>query len=585
MKYPETKTQKNTKDSTELSDSETDKFFGSDSDYDLLKKNSNSTKISEKKTPKKLKIIKKVVKKSSKKENNEIVDGKTEYGRAIDGNIEKIDEKINIDEYLNGDSNKILKLIDIDITKDQLKKIIDKYITIQCHCYNDIEKENEKKRAAFETIVIKHMDKFNNCNNDDATYLSKKLFEHNNSLHILMLQYIEKYVDNDNILSKEDYKYIILANYQKNFNPNNVNYKKLFNNFTFDDINDFLEFVSKNNIYYYIDYIFDYLNLNIYGKKTSKEEIKSYLYAMQIPSYKLSNTKLSGSKFYKYICEKKIQITKKHLNFISDVSNRTYFQKFEVSLESLHEEINLNDNDEQFLNCNTIEEVDDYIYKLNYNITTKTVIIACQNNMNIEIIKHLLTFKLKFGENSIGNIIKCYRNNKNFINLLMILSSEFNLCQSNIEEILLSQYLTSILDEKIIKKIKVTDKFVNNFIDSITINNFNHTITRNLIEHFEKILDEDDNESFKNLLAIYCGLYYKIGKKSIQRINEIKKKYNLKLNGLCLEYACKNILNIKKNILDIFNEDEIKPTFDSLKNFIKFSCINPEGIILLDLLD
>jgi hypothetical protein len=66
------------------------------------------------------------------------------------------------------------------------------------------------------------------------------------------------------------------------------------------------------------------------------------------------------------------------------------------------------DLDNELFKNKTVDKINDFITQNNYKVTQNTVIIACQKNIDFNIIKNLINYKVNFTENGINEIIKNY---------------------------------------------------------------------------------------------------------------------------------------------------------------------------------
>lgn len=401
---------------------------------------------------------------------------------------------------------------------------------------------------------------------------------------------IEKYLQEKKYeeLNKNIYKYnlterdLALLIREKN---DIINWTSIWKKFTFNNIDDLLSFCQKYKLYE--DWNISIVNCIDLGDLGNKKDVLQYLYAMNIYKIKCSKSELLESKFYKFMTDNKIPITEKHIKYITNKYNKQFFQQYVTSLPNNTDEkkegICVDGDGELLLKCKTTDDIDNFICEKKYNVNSDTIFMACRNNFDFKLIKHLLSFKIKYNENIINKIINCYKNNEEIVNLLVALSSQFCFTQKNYIAMVTSQYFTNIFSENIIKNLTIDKNFVEKFLESIIVYNTNSSILVPLLKNIETL--SNNKESIDGILALYCGTIYILGGKGITRIKNLKINFNAKLSKECLKFCCKNLRNMKYDLMTIFKEDGVQPDADCMKNFIKITNHTKEGNYLLDLIN
>jgi hypothetical protein len=547
---------------------------------------SNSDKDSEKKVKKvvtKKKILKekkksdtkKVYKKKTLKQIKDNADEKNNDNNDNNDDNNKNKDLYPIEKYLNEEKYDELigNISKYDLTKNDLILLINKICSLGYY-YDD----RQKDEIILENIIKNNIHKYKIKSDEDITYLLSNIYNNYNlqNLRNSCFDIINNYVTDDKILNHDTYSSIIQI-----VTRHGYDLKKILKNFTFNNVNEFLEFFKKKHLFSY-DKSLNFINFDKYGKDGEKE-IFSYVYAMSVPSWKVTKSRLLRGNFYKYMMNNKIPITEKHLEYISNASNKQVLRTYAISSLNFAQKVNIDNKDNQFLKCKTIEDIDDFIYKNDYNITSKTIIIACQNNLDYKLIKHLLSFKLNYNENIMNEIIQSYRNNTHIIDLLIALSSQFNFSQNNYIEMVSSPYFNQIFSENIVKNLIIDKHFIKRAFDSIIGYNLNATLLESFLKNIESHCN-DNKEYIDGILALYCGTIHISRKKTITKIKSLKTKFDVKLSQECLKYCCRNISNMKSELMAIFKEDEVKPDLEILKNFIKTINTTNEGNLLLDLI-
>jgi hypothetical protein len=240
--------------------------------------------------------------------------------------------------------------------------------------------------------------------------------------------------------------------------------------------------------------------------------------------------------------------------------------KFEGDIEVGKLNENLNDLDLQFINFKNIDEVENFSQKYEYEINTRAFLIACQNDMNTDILIKLLSYKVNLEEKDVNNIIRnlCANPSLHLI-LSAIVMYGYQMTQSNYYEVAKIR-CNDVLNEK---KIMANFIFDDKFLDTIAKNNYlkPDIFIDNLISIIK--LNQNHENNIENLFA-YC-----FTKMSLVGIKKIMKKYKLKITLKCLKYSM--IYETLFYGMDkIFIDNNIKPDIDILRTFIEsFSGLTP----------
>jgi hypothetical protein len=378
------------------------------------------------------------------------------------------------------------------------------------------------------------------------------------------LSTIEKIINMKYRLSEDDYRAIL-----RNFNFTNVkfDFAKIFSKLKFDSFDLLANFIKCG---YIADFYLQYINLEPYGKDKINENL-SYIYTIR--EYTAGLDKL--------LKEKKIVITENYLKYARTGSFKKYILNNISKVVNDAKKIDVTDMDSELLKCTTIEEFDNFMSENNYKLSPQTIILACQQNLNFDLISHLITCKIIFDENKINELIQSYRDNENIPKLLMLIYSYGSVfSKSNYLEMLSSKYYASIFGENLGNNLIIDEQFVehayNSFVshDLLNIENtWNGQQIKTNIESIGSFLEnieiygEKDKKSAEGILALYCSVIFKLSC-IVKKIKELKQRYNVNLNNMCLKYLYKNKNNILKDIIALFKKDNVIPDLESSKQYI-----------------
>jgi hypothetical protein len=551
MKKAIVEKKKNIVDSDSETSSESDKEFTKKVILKKAKKYSDNESDSDSDSDnykKKIVVKKGVLKKSAPKKLVKIEDkvDKKDDTNKIKEDLESIDSLLEKKDYAT------------------LEKNIPKYKIITSKDVNNIISSKPRKKQ------------------DNSTYYDVELIE----------KLLDKIIQRGYVMTKENYLEMIKQNSGRLYR---LDYKSkvLLKNFSIkdDEIDEFCDFFTKNKIKF-LCFEFDKIN------KDDKKTLENIVYLL------CYFDRLYDAFLMSFIDDNKIQITEKHLKYAkSEVIKRYLLKKILISVSEA-KKIKTNDKDNDLLKCQTIEEIEDFVNENNYEITPKNIILACQNNINENILNHLLSYKIKFDEASVNEIIKSYRDNLNIEKLLLSMYQYgYEFKKSNYLEMLNSKYFYTLFngdlagnfildDDSLYNIYRVYHRCIDNYyneadqgeIMDIYDTGIDKFIPKIMI-NFRKFLSDIENLGHKNkitaegIIALYCF----IGDE--EKINKLTKDYDIKLTVKCLKYYYKNYLNKnKKKILDLFKKDKVKPDFDILKQYIEtFGTTN--GKYLLELLN
>ena len=376
---------------------------------------------------------------------------------------------------------------------------------------------------------------------------------------------IEKIIDLGINLSNNDY-HMIITSY--NLNYKKINLSKILKKYIFKDFKTLTNYVKKHG---YILYNLDFINLDPYGKDKIDENL-SYLITILGDAKKLQNL----------MAEKKVIITENHLNYARTSTMKKFIFNNISKLINNAIEVNISDLDSELLKCSSVEEIDDFITKNNYNLSPETVILACQQNLNFELITHLILSKIDFNVNHVNELIKSYKDNENISKLLMLIYSYgCKFTQSNFIEMLSSKYYAKIFGENLGNNLIIDEQFVeyvyNCFVSHDLLNaTYDYSTggektNKESIELFLKnieVFGESNKISAQGVLALYCSVIFKFGNNIVKIIKKLKQKYDVKLNNLCLKYLYINRNNVTKDIINLFKKDNVVPDLEASKQYI-----------------
>jgi hypothetical protein len=463
------------------------------------------------------KVPKKVAKKTVSKKVA-IKEKETEYN----GDFESIDKFLQKQKY------------------EELKKTIPKYKNITSMDVNKIIQSNPTKKTG---------------NGYYDTYNTQ-----------LVEEILEEIIKTGYEMNEDNYLCFI----KELMNYGNCHFKKIsspivLKNFYISDesILKFAGLIKKRLIVFPIDY-----------RSLDKTDIIKY--EKNIENFLIVMCAIDNFQFIYTIEEINFPITEKFLPYAKSTSIKKYIREHIVKNLSKPIKINKNENDDEFLNCYSIDEVDEFIDNTNYEITSNTIILACQYNKNIELLKHLLSYKINFDENSVNEIIKSYRNNENIETLLLLISQYGYIFQkSNYREMLASEYFYNLFRGNIILNFTFDDDILNCAYDAYKPFETNENFMK-FLENIES-LGYKDKKNAENIIALYCG----IGDE--QKIKKLCKDYNVKLTPLCLKFLYKNKSNVTKKSIELFKKDNVKPDYDVLKQYIDTFSQRREQVYLYEL--
>jgi hypothetical protein len=341
------------------------------------------------------------------------------------------------------------------------------------------------------------------------------------------------------------------------------------------------------------DYNFPYEDSNGFTNNLNDDELTNLLHI-----YLMFNNLYA----VKELCErdKKIKIDKECLKY-SDLSRykdvRDYVRD-NMYLINIHvNKIAPSDTEENLFKNDTTDKIDNFIIQNNYKITENTIIIACQKNINQNIIKHLITYKIEFTENGVNEIIKSYLDNKNINKIILTIQGYYNFTQNNYYMMTFSKYYYKIFKKNlhnIIFDDKITDYFAksrNNTKDEsdsdfepdsdLSDEGYPHSkydIFQKFVMNIRDFASKSE-ENKNNILALYClGCQEK-------EILKFVKDFKCKMTTKSLLFLYKNKSAIKKKIMDLFVKDKVKPDFDVLLQYIDTFSRRKEQQFLFNLLE
>jgi hypothetical protein len=492
------------------SETETDTETKTESDTKNKKKLKKDIK-SKKETKKKQKMKQKMKQKNEKFDN--LLKNKFEY---INSHIEKYE----------------------NITSKNISDLIKKFYDLP---YTSYESWNETQEA-----------------------YDKRIKNENNEIKFAISS-MEKIIDMKYNLSEDDNKKILSKfPYEDKYDD----LSKILLHLKFKDF-DSLSFYAKHRKYN--DGFLKYINLEPYGKDKINENL-SYLYTI---------TENIGE-LEEMIKDKKVIITENHLKYAKTSRIKKFISK-NISKEiNIAKKIEVTNIDYELLKCSSIEEIDDFINENNYKLSPQVIVLACQQNLNFDLITHLVSCKINFDEDKINQLIQSYRDNENISKLLILIHSYgYKFTKSSYIEMLSSKHYASIFGENLGNNLVIDEQFVEYAYNSFVLhdllgserewnNEYGKTNVKS-IESFLKnieIYGEKNKQSAEGILALHCSVIFKFGNDIIKKIKNLKQKYNVKLNNLCLKYLFKNKSNTLKNIIDIFKKDKVVPDLESSNQYI-----------------
>jgi hypothetical protein len=393
-----------------------------------------------------------------------------------------------------------------------------------------------------------------------------------------------KIKENGYIFSELDYSFILKKMlYDKELNS--TLQKKILENFVFNTIDELIAFFKNKKIAFENNHQ-NVINLEPYGKDKITENI-SYLYCSCGAYYSAIS----------YLKNSKIKLTKKHLEYASNnfkyvTHNETvkYILKNMDNVESSCETVNIEKSgiDNEIIKCTSIDNLDEVIHSNNYNITLKTIILGIRNNINIDLVIHMLTYKLEFDEENINQLIVIAKNYAGIERIIIAIKSYgYKFTKQNYIQMLSSPYYYLIFSENIGENFVIDEDIVSTIYNGIICVTKKHcgnarANLKNFLFNLEKYVN--DNNFAENMLCLYCASIYILGSETcVIRIKEIRKKYNVKLTKLALTYLYKNKYNLTRSVIKIFKEDGIKPDLEQMKQYISIIAGNSHVSMMMDL--
>ncbi|ATZ81140.1 hypothetical protein BMW23_1096 [Bodo saltans virus] len=151
--------------------------------------------------------------------------------------------------------------------------------------------------------------------------------------------------------------------------------------------------------------------------------------------------------------------------------------------------VNMSEIDKQFINCCTIEEIDNCIYKNKYEVTSQIIMICFYyKQMNRDLLCYLLSLKTQYTENEMNQIIAFTRLYKYFADIIYTIE-HYNYCftKSNYEYIISSPYCIDV-----IQKLHFNDIFISeNMMDLLIAKPVNHKF---LFEYYYNNIDKSNDK-------------------------------------------------------------------------------------------
>ena len=237
----------------------------------------------------------------------------------------------------------------------------------------------------------------------------------------------------------------------------------------------------------------------------------------------------------------------------------------------------------QLFERKTTDEIDDFIQKYNYQVTERTIILACYRKIEFLRIKHLTSFKITFTENGVDEIINLYEKNGNINQLLFEIKKYYNFTQDNYDKMAHCICFKDIFHDVVLKNDIIDDNMTDLILKyGLYIEHHNMFFTKFFVEEFlDSIRDlaSKNEENKNNILALYCFAGY------IHGISKFKKDFKCKLTTKCLKFVFIRNKNCNKPLMNLFKKDKVKPTLDVFKQYAKTYKVKREQQYLIDLLD
>jgi hypothetical protein len=362
-------------------------------------------------------------------------------------------------------------------------------------------------------------------------------------------------------IQQENYM-ILFVELSTNYNYNKIKLcrKEIFKDFIIDDdyVNKYISIIGNRHVY---DFPFGYSSLNKDNDKTL-ENVACILCATS-----------NQIQFQVFLNTFELPMIEKYLNYAKNESAKRNIRKRMTNTVLNAKIINKKKNDRQLLQCKTVEEIEKYIIDNNYNVSQSTIILACQNNVDKDVLQHLLTYKITFSEDNVNEIIRSYRNNINMENVLLTLTLYgYQIKKSNLIEMLSCKYYYNMFHGNL----------VTNFILDDEMLDYTYKAFKRYPENFLKFLESIQILGKKNklnadgIVALYCSMG---DEKEIKRLS---KEYGIKLSARCLKYLYKQT-NVKKGIIALFKADKVKPDNDVWMQYIETFALRKEKSFLDEL--
>jgi hypothetical protein len=493
----------------------------------------------------------------------------------------KINEKDLVIYDSDSDSEK--ELPQKVVPKKSAKKVLKKDIKNDTH-----DNKLEENIPSIEQLLTnrnyndlaKYIPKYKNITSSDVNKIinskpQKQNVNYNNQMFYdmeLMEDLLEKIIDNGYVMKKENY-IELMRQYENNYwRIKKISSLKILKNFKIEESeisewSKFLRKVSSNSFF------FEWKSLNLDDKKTLEN---IFCVLISIGSYCSQG----------FINETKFSITENCLQYAKSVYDKKYIREKIKSQISEIKKINTDVKDNELLKCKSIEEIEEYVDKNDYEITAQTIILACQNNIDKNIINHLLSYKINFDEESVNNIIKSYRENENLNRLLLLISQYgYQFKKNNYIEMFTSKHYAYLFSDKnVSKNLILDDKMVEcayNANKKFTHNS--ESIFEKFLEDLEFLMDQIINQdhvatNIEGIIILYCS----IG--NTNKIKNLTKKYKFKLNTKCLKYLYKDKANITKKNIELFKNDKVIPDTEVLLQYMETFVSGAKQIYLCELL-
>jgi hypothetical protein len=207
------------------------------------------------------------------------------------------------------------------------------------------------------------------------------------------------------------------------------------------------------------------------------------------------------------------------------------------------------------------------ILKMNYIVTIDDIVKAFEANFSTKLLLHLLSYKIKFDANNVNKIIASCQKRTDLSQVLVSIKNygyDFN--KNDCLNILKCDDSISYFSQNIKMNIEINKELIN---DILKIDSF--LFVDNVISFLKNLEQNIDNkESAEYFLAVYCCFFSICDTDCIiNKINNLKTKYNIKLTKLCMKCIFNNHANIKTPIMDMFKNDGVVPDIELLRDYIK----------------